>query len=152
MLNERGQAFDAFKLLIAAVVAAAILAVIYAIIIQVQPPFQQAAQTITKGISSENIAGAGSYYGDGKVKFNKGRVLSSSGLAGAVGINEKNVCFCTSTNPPECPSDSIFTEPDFTVTGTCGNGQTLKANEEVYGNVWIYRNNDNRYMIGFQKS
>mgnify|MGYP006282203329 CR=1 FL=1 len=151
MLNEKGQSFDAFKLLIAAVVAAAILVIIIGIINQVDTPLRDPLEVMNLGVTSLTAPDVGNYYKN--VEFKEGSFISANGVASEAGKNPGTVCFCDSANPPACPDDSIFTGPVFTVTGNCGNDDhSLKANQEIGGSIWVFRNATGHYKIGFRRA
>jgi len=93
MLNSRGQAFDAFKLLIAAVVAGAILVILLSMIggftAVGSEPDQVMAQELNK-VKRGGIASTSSSV----VKFPEGNYYEADAIALQAGLNKGSVKFC----------------------------------------------------------
>jgi hypothetical protein len=93
MLNERGQAFDAFKLLIAAVVAGAILVILLGIIRTIIPVGQDPITIMGQELTKVKEGGVGTV-STTTVEFNPGTDISANAVARAAGINDGDVKFC----------------------------------------------------------
>lgn len=94
MFNQKGQAFDVFKLLIAAIVAVVILALLLEIIKQIVPPGANPVDKtndLVKGLSNGNLA---QYKLTEKVTFVRGIILSNLAIANASGgsLQKEDVC------------------------------------------------------------
>ncbi|MCD6414620.1 MAG: hypothetical protein J7L23_03250 [Candidatus Diapherotrites archaeon] len=157
MLNERGQAFDAFKLLIAAVVAGAILVIILGMLQGFIIPVGQPMSVMTQGISTTSKAAGSGTVSPQAVKFVKGDILSTDGVADQAGVNKNRVCFCNSTTidgAKACPAGYVFDNGTyFTVLGKCGGttGMSIEALEDINGKIRVY-NKEGTFYIGFKPS
>ncbi|MCD4740333.1 hypothetical protein K8R43_04025 [archaeon] len=155
MFNEKGQAFDAFKLLIAAVVAGTILVIILGMLQGFIVPVGEPMHVITQSISSVKQARGSGTVSPQNVQFVKGDVMSTSGIADQAGVNQGTVCFCNGTLTPgdlaSCPAGYNFTSIFFDLTGSCGdadNPMVITATKDVSGKIRVY-NNNGKYIIGF---
>jgi len=156
MFNDKGQAFDAFKLLIAAVVAGTILVIILGMLQGFIVPVGEPMHVISQGISSVKQARGSGTVSPQRVQFVEGDVISTDGIADQAGVNRGTICFCGGTaSPPadttSCPTGYGFDTSFFDVEGTCGdadNPMSVTANKDVNGKIRIY-NNDGKYIIGF---
>ena len=164
MFNEKGQAFDAFKLLIAAVVAGAILVIILGMLQGFIVPVGQPMHVMTQGISTVSKATGSGTVSPQRVQFVKGDILSSEGISDQAGVNKGTVCLCSKTfaetdadfistgdSTTKCDSNYYFTATFFTVTGSCFTGDnlmTLTAKEDANGKIRVYYDGD-KYYVGF---
>ncbi len=161
MFGFKGQAFDAFKLLIAAVVAGSILVIILSMlggfITPGGSPVTVMAQTV-QGLRTSPDAGTVSSQ---VVQFQKDSVISTKSVESKAGINPGTVFFCTDTgqaskgtgdvDPKQacsdldtaCPEGYSFSSNYFSI-----NGNSLTATQKVSGKIWVY-NCDGSFFIGF---
>jgi len=94
-LNEQGQAYSTFKLLIAAIVAMAILAILIPIIMQVMGLIKANPTDEAKSLMSSLIDSPGSMRMTKEVSFAPGMDLSGSALAERVSISQDQICMST---------------------------------------------------------
>lgn len=176
MINEKGQAFDAFKLLIAAVVAGAILVIIIGILRPDQWFFTDPATEINNLIYQvKNTPGHGAP--GNVVTFRVGETYTANGIASAAQLNKGSVFFCISdgTDTEKWPNIADGDKIDFPY-GSEGNdacpvdfqfdnsatgifkGSTkssLTISEQISGHVRAYRASDTGSVIifiGFKES
>jgi hypothetical protein len=92
-MNQGGQAYSTFKLLIAAIVAMAILAILIPVIIQAMGFVRADPTNETRALLSEmlNLPGAVKFTPD--LVFENGDVLSASSLANGLPLSEDQICF-----------------------------------------------------------
>ncbi|GEM_PF-6238043 len=155
MLGKMGQAFDAFKLLIAAVVAGSILVIILSMLGGFVTPGGDPVTVMAQQVQSlRGAPGAGSLSTQ-IVQFQPGAVISTSAIETKAGINPGTVFFCTgegsasggtcSDMSTACPGDYAFSTDYFDVSG---NSIHMKATKKIGGKIWVY-NCDGEYYIGF---
>ena len=161
MFGFKGQAFDAFKLLIAAVVAGSILVIILSMlggfITPGGSPVTVMAQTV-QGLRTSPDAGTVSSQ---VVQFQKDSVISTKSVESKAGINPGTVFFCigkgqasggTNGATPDCsdmdtacPEGYSFSSNYFDVSS---GANTVRATQKVSGKIWVY-NCDGSFFIGF---
>ncbi len=95
MLNEKGQAYSTFKLLIAAIVAMAILAILIPIIMQVMGLIKADPLEETKSMMSSKIAQPGALEHTKEVVFTPNYVLTASALSDRLPISKDQICMST---------------------------------------------------------
>ena len=160
LLNKRGQAFDAFKLLIAAVVAGAILVIILSMLGGFITPGGDPVTVMAQSVQSVRGAPGSGTVSSQIVQFQKGQVISTTAIETKAGVNEGTVHFCgvegdqnsdSGSCGSACPDAYSFNPEntkDFFSTGTNDNSQYIKAENKVSGKVWVY-NCGGDYYIGF---
>ncbi len=156
MFGTRGQAFDAFKLLIAAVVAGSILVIILSMlggfVTQGGDPVTVMAQQVQSYRGSPGAGGLSTQI----VQFQPNNVISSTAIETKAGINPGTVYFCSSTNniPDNCGGSCnddagtvcsyAFNNDQFTFKGNT----QVTAKVKIGGKIWVY-NCGGCYYIGF---
>lgn len=94
-MNQNGQAYSTFKLLIAAIVAMAILAILIPIIMQVMGLIKANPTDEAKSLMSSLIDAPGSMRITKEVSFGPGTDLSGSALAERVSVSQDQICMST---------------------------------------------------------
>jgi len=94
-LNQEGQAYSTFKLLIAAIVAMAILAILIPIIMQVMGLIKANPTDEAKSLMSSLIDAPGSMRITKEVSFAPGTDISGSALAERVSVSQDQICMST---------------------------------------------------------
>lgn len=94
-MNQNGQAYSTFKLLIAAIVAMAILAILIPIIMQVMGLIKANPTDEAKSLMSSLIDAPGSMRITKEVSFGPGTDLSGSALAERVSVSKDQICMST---------------------------------------------------------
>ncbi len=160
MFGHRGQAFDAFKLLIAAVVAGAILVIILSMLGGfVTPggdPITVMAQTVQQlrgspysGMTSTQV-----------VTFSKG-TISAAAIWTKAGTNPGSVGFCGGSCGDDACGEGKYSFTNFpdAFDVTSGSGQTgdqLMVKNKMSGYIWVYNQGTQdegpTYCIGFMRS
>jgi hypothetical protein len=95
LLNEKGQAYSTFKLLIAAIVAMAILAILIPIIMQVMGLITANPTDEAKQVMSALIDSPGSLKTTKNVTFSPESDLTGSALAERLAISQDQICMST---------------------------------------------------------
>ena len=90
-MNKTGQAYSAFRLLIAAIVAVAILAILITIIVDIPIPGND-IQTVTTQMVQNQLPQPGTIKTSNQVNFASGSNLASSTLVGTSGLSEDQIC------------------------------------------------------------
>ena len=90
-MNNSGQAYSAFKLLIAAIVAVAILAILIPILMNIVIPGND-IQTVTTQMIQKQKDMPGGLDTQGPVKFSPGTNLAPSALVGNSGLSADQIC------------------------------------------------------------
>ncbi len=129
MINKKGQAFDAFKLLIAAVVAGSILVILLQIIAGITITTKKPVRVMGQEMSSVSAGGMCSV-SNNKVEFTKGTQIQSDAVAVKAGMNKGSVDFCCGGNGYKCGEYGFGSEQGF----DCGGGQ-LMINQDIQGNI-----------------
>ena len=91
-MNREGQAFSAFQLLIAAIVAMAFLAILLPLLLNSAGFFKASPLNETKSLLSEMLLAPGAIKYTQDVVFENGDVLASSSLASGLPLNEDQIC------------------------------------------------------------
>ena len=146
MLGRKGQAFDAFKLLIAAVVAGAILVIILSMLNGFNAPSGNPTTVMSQLVQSLK-----SSVGSGKVsmqvvQFRPGDVVGADGVEQSAGVNPGTVHFCASSggeSDMKCPPQWVFNSTYFTATSS-----SVTAHARVSGRIRVY-NANGQFYIGF---
>ena len=94
-MNEKGQAYSTFKLLIAAIVAMAILAILIPIIMNVMGLITADPTTETRSILSDLVGSPGAVKRTTEVTFEPDSVLAGSALAERIAISADQICMST---------------------------------------------------------
>jgi hypothetical protein len=147
---QRGQAFDAFKLLIAAVIAGAILVILLNILGGITITTQEPKQVMVQMIGTvKGSPGSGSV-SQQVVKFTPGTEIGADGIASSAGVNPGSIKFCTEGGPEEpcCREDYKFTDETF--TGSSPESLTV-GEPALSGKVRVYYDGK-QYCVGFTKS
>lgn len=178
MINEKGQAFDAFKLLIAAVVAGAILVIIIGILRPESWFFTDPATEITNLIHQVKTTPGHASPGN-VVTFRVGETYTHDGLASSAQMNKGAVFFCVANDWPRgntikdynfdmndtvddtkpntewtvdaCPSGYLFPADAFSGSKR----HSLSVDEQISGTIRAYRTNDigsTKIFIGFKRA
>ncbi len=161
MLGRKGQSFDAFKLLISAVVAGAILVILLSMLGGFTTPSGQPPTVMAQTVQQlRGEPGSGVTSGQ-IVTFKKGYLISAKSVWTKAGVNPGTVGFCGGSckGSPACGSSGgyVFKSPFFTATpgkvGDPNNPDTISATQNVKGYIWVYNTggSDNQpiYCIGF---
>lgn len=133
MINKKGQAFDAFKLLIAAVVAGSILVILLNIIGGITLTTQEPVQVMGQEMSSVSAGGICSI-STNVVEFTRGTTIQSDAVAVKAGMNEGSVKFCCSSDVgvgDDC-NGYEFSEEDEAFNCEEDN---LGIDEDIHGNI-----------------
>jgi hypothetical protein len=110
---RRGQAFEVFRLLIAAVVAMVILMVLFNVLNLVRPPGTSAKEAVKNLIESYIETGGGN---GAEVEFQKGELVSISGIAMDLGYSSDYVCVANSI--PDAGINNSLCGNEFTCDNT----------------------------------
>ncbi len=152
MFGKKGQAFDAFKLLIAAVVAGAILVILLGMLGGFITPSGDPISVMSQSISKvKGAPGSGSVSAQ-MVQFKEGDVVSSEAVETKSGVNTGTVKFCGTVDSEctsACPPGYGFDEHDtfFSVDS----GGEINAIKDVSGKIRVYNcGSDGKYWIGFK--
>ncbi len=94
-MNQEGQAYSTFKLLIAAIVAMAILAILIPIIMQVMGLIKADPMNETKSLLSDLVGSPGAVKRTKEVVFSPDSVLAASALAERLPISADQICMST---------------------------------------------------------
>jgi len=94
-LNQKGQAYSTFKLLIAAIIAMAILAILIPIIMQAMGWLTNSPLNETKTLVSDLIGSPGALKHTPEVVFKPDDVLAASALVERLSISKDQVCMST---------------------------------------------------------
>ena len=86
---RRGQAFEVFRLLIAAVVAGAILMVLLNVLNIIKPPSTNPKDAVKTLIQSYIDTGGGNGQ---EVEFQQGEIIDVKGIAMSLGLSPESVC------------------------------------------------------------
>lgn len=160
MLNEKGQAFDAFKLLIAAVVAVVILGIILSMLQSFFLPGGDPTSVMAQQVQNlKNAIGSGKLSTQ-LVQFKKGDAIATKGVWTTAGVNPRTVHFC-GINNGYCDNASCggsktdggyynFTTEYFTLEPDAGDfGERVRALSDIQGYVWVFNTGDG-YCIGLE--
>ncbi len=128
MINKKGQAFDAFKLLIAAVVAGSILVILLQIIAGITITTKKPVRVMGQEMSSVSAGGMCSV-SNNKVEFTKGTQIKSDAVAKKAGMNTGSVEFCC-RGEDDCEGYVFKDEQGF----DCGVDK-LGVDEDIQGNI-----------------
>lgn len=107
-MDQRGQAYSTFKLLIAAIVAMAMLAILIPIIMQAMGWLTNSPLNETKSLISDLVGSPGSLKHTPEVVFKPDDVLAASALVERLPISADQICMSTgqfeedTTNGFEC--------------------------------------------------
>lgn len=159
MLGRKGQAFDAFKLLIAAVVAGAILVILLGMLGGFITPAGDPVNVMSQSISKvKGAPGAGSVSAQ-TVQFKEGDIVSATAVETKAGVNRGDVGFCAPEGESgacdsACKSGSneySFPDDFFTDSDT----ESVVADTDVSGKVRVYNcakvdEDEPHYWIGFK--
>ncbi|MFC2174413.1 hypothetical protein ACFLQ2_00900 [archaeon] len=134
---QRGQAFDAFKLLIAAVVAGAILVILLNIIggitIASEDPLRVMGQEL------KEVRGGGRASVSNVVRFNEDEEFFANAVARAAELNEYSVGFCCEGSSMSQCTGYEFSEAQFECTeGTATTEGHLAVKSDVSGSIRAY--------------
>jgi len=91
-LNQTGQAYSTFKLLIAAIVAMAILAILIPIILQAIGWLTASPSNEAKTLLNDLVSSSGSLQNTPEVAFKPGDVLAASALAEGLPVSKDQIC------------------------------------------------------------
>ena len=105
-MNQKGQAYSTFKLLIAAIIAMAILAILIPIIMQAMGWLTASPLNETKSLLTDLVGSPGALKHTPEVAFKPGDVLAASALVERLSISKDQVCI--STGQFEEDSDNGF--------------------------------------------
>lgn len=94
-MDQRGQAYSTFKLLIAAIVAMAMLAILIPIIMQAMGWLTNSPINETKSLISDLIGSPGALRHTPEVAFKPNEVLAASALVVKLGISDEQICMST---------------------------------------------------------
>jgi len=94
-LNQKGQAYSTFKLLIAAIIAMAILAILIPIIMQAMGWLTASPLNETKSLLTDLVGSPGALKHTPEVAFKPDDVLASSALVERLPISKDQVCLST---------------------------------------------------------
>jgi hypothetical protein len=94
-LDQRGQAYSTFKLLIAAIVAMAMLAILIPIIMQAMGWLTNSPLNETKSLISDLVGSPGALKHTPEVVFKPEDVLASSALVERLSISKDQICMST---------------------------------------------------------
>ena len=94
-LNQQGQAYSTFKLLIAAIVAMAILAILIPIIMNVIGLIKASPQDEAKSLLSDLVGAPGALKHTKEVVFESDSVLAASALAERLPLAKDQICMST---------------------------------------------------------
>lgn len=178
MFNEKGQAFDAFKLLIAAVVAGSILVIIISILDPgswfFTDPANEANTLISRVKDTPGYASRSN-----EVTFSSGDIYFADGWASKAQLNDGAILFCVgSGDTPEpdifedsagndilksnededdaCPSDYVIDIDDDTpFEDSKDDGSGITLSEDIGGKLRAYRTLSTdkvKVYIGFKAS
>ena len=119
MINNRGQAFDAFKLLIAAVIAGAILVILLGMLSGFINPSANPLDTMANTL--QQVKAGAAKTSPQIVSFEEGDGYIANGVAGKANMGQDTIQFCcTSTTGLEGCSDTYaFDRSDFSDFFTC---------------------------------
>ena len=156
-MNEKAQAFDAFKLLIAAIVAGAILVILLTMLSSIIPIGQDPFDTIAEGITSTKGTLGKNYISTQEVRFVKDRMFLANALSDKAQINKDEVCFCTPEPNSICPDDVMsvlgnysFDSSYFYIDKRCfESGHYLRAKRDISGRIMVYHHTNGKYYVGF---
>ncbi len=147
MLGRKGQAFDAFKLLIAAVVAGSILVIILSMLGGINPTTSDPLTVMAQSVQSVRGAPGSGTVSTQVVQFQTNQIITSKAIETKAGVNPGTVHFCTESVDCDgidaCPEDYIFNEDYFEATEN-----SVQATTKIGGKVWVF-NCDGDYYIGF---
>lgn len=94
-MNQEGQAYSTFKLLIAAIVAMAILAILIPIIMNVMGLIKADPTNETRSLLSDLVGSPGAVKRTKEVVFSPDSVLAASALAERLPISADQICMST---------------------------------------------------------
>jgi len=94
-LNQKGQAYSTFKLLIAAIIAMAILAILIPIIMQAMGWLTASPLNETKSLLTDLVGSPGALKHTPEVAFKPAEVLPASALVERLGISRDQICMST---------------------------------------------------------
>ncbi|MCD6522768.1 MAG: hypothetical protein J7K68_03385 [Candidatus Diapherotrites archaeon] len=149
MLNQKGQAFDAFKLLIAAVVAGAILVILLSMIGGFMPVGQDPLTVMGQELNKVKKGGVAST-STAVVQFQEGQEYTADAVAQEAGINKGMVVFCCEgVDDPDGKCEGyMFDEHEDAFE--C-NGKTLTVKQNIAGKVRAYCPiGEGKCIIGFK--
>lgn len=155
MFGSKGQAFDAFKLLIAAVVAGAILVILLGIISGITNPQQEPPQVMKQLVQSVRGGGVAKISSQ-VVTFKTGEIYEADGIATSAGLNIGDVVFCCGGVSQKCGGgdydfDSTDNSQFFTCSGT--EGSEISVDGTVTGKIRAYCWDENeKCTVGFKKA
>ena len=149
---QRGQAFDAFKLLIAAVVAGAILVILLSMIGGFVPVGQDPLTVMGQELSKVKKGGVASTSAQ-VVQFSEGQEFTADAVAREAGVNLGQVEFCCSgVEDPEnkCDNYMFDDEPSF----ECPEPETLIVSSDMSGKIRSFCpiSSEPPCVIGFRAS
>ena len=125
---RRGQAFEVFRLLIAAVVAGAILMVLLNVLNIIKPPSTNPKDAVKTLIQSYIDTGGGNGQ---EVEFQQGEIIDVKGIAMSLGLSQDSVCV-----DPSSMSSYITGASDL-----CKNSALFSCNNDTI----IYKGTARRY-------
>jgi len=147
---QKGQAFDAFKLLIAAVVAGAILVILLSMIGGFVPVGQDPLTVMGQELNKVKKGGVASTSSQ-VVQFSEGAEFTADAVAREAGVNLGQVQFCCSSASEEKCTGYMFDEnaDSFECDGT-----TLTVTAAISGKIRAYCpiSSDSPCVIGFKVS
>jgi len=150
---QKGQAFDAFKLLIAAVVAGAILVILLSMIggfvAPGQAPLTVMGQELNK-VKKGGVASTSSQI----VQFSEGEEFSSDAVAREASVNLGQVEFCCSgVDDADSKCDGYFFDEEESESFEC-DADTVVVNKAIAGKVRAYCpiSSDHPCIVGFKIS
>ncbi|RLG21825.1 hypothetical protein DRN74_00140 [Candidatus Micrarchaeota archaeon] len=108
----RGQAFDTFKLMIAAVVAVAILGILLGILGNISTPGADPASAIRQQLSKAYQYKGSTFVSSGEASFVAGTVYTTDTFTDAVGGSGVTLKFCAETTLTSNEAVSIGTDKD----------------------------------------
>ncbi len=150
MLGRKGQAFDAFKLLIAAVVAGSILVIILSMLGGFVTPGGDPVTVMAQTVQSVRGAPGSGTVSTQVVQFQKDQVISATAIETKAGVNPGTVFFCGISQgncdqmDVACPENYQFSDQYFQQIGDNG----IQAKVKIGGKIWVY-NCDGEFYIGF---
>ena len=150
---QRGQAFDAFKLLIAAVVAGAILVILLSMIGGFVPVGQDPLTVMGQELNKVKKGGVASTSSQ-TVQFSQGEEFESDAVAKEAGVNKGQVFFCCDQEvgdaTAKCDGYEFIEQDAFECSSE---GDVLIVNDDISGKVRAYcPTSDDPCIIGFKVS
>lgn len=155
MLNQKGQAFDAFKLLIAAVVAGAILVILLSMIGGFIQPGQDPVTVMAQELNKVKKGGVAST-SKAVVQFSEGDEFSSDAIATAAGLNRGSLEFCCSgaeDSDGKCENYAFDDLTSGVEAFICDGPNTVIVDQDIAGKIRAYCPlNEDKCIIGFRQA